>query len=180
MILSIFKGLFGKKEPKPEPKIDFAIIDLKKGFILEYDFLTWEVKETAIYNWSNGSKELEFEITDGKDQRYLNYSPEGKKASIYWEEQLNKIWAGAKAKCLNDSIATDDTFNYDNRTFRFFAKGTANVDGSAESYGLQNWLFESDCQEYLVSFNKYEDDSMDAYVGKRLKKHEVSNILPRE
>ncbi|MCH2225518.1 MAG: DUF4178 domain-containing protein [Crocinitomicaceae bacterium] len=179
MILSIFKGFFGKKEPKPEPKVDFSIEDLKKGYILEYDLSTWEVKETATYNWLNGSKELEFEISDGKNDRYLNYSPEGKKISIYWEEQLNKIWSGVRSKGLNNTISPDDTFNYDNRTYHFFANGSANVEGSAESYGMQNWLFESDCNEYLVSFNKYEDDSMDAYVGKRLNKHEISNILPR-
>ena len=45
---------------------------------------------------------------------------------------------------------------------------------------MKNWLFECDKQEYLVSFNKYEDNSIEVYVGKRLKKHEVSNILGRE
>jgi hypothetical protein len=43
---------------------------------------------------------------------------------------------------------------------------------------MVNWLFASDDENHFVSFNKYEDGSKEAYVGKSIHEHEVGNIFP--
>jgi hypothetical protein len=53
------------------------------------------------------------------------------------------------------------------------------VKSAKETYHMQNWLFQNDTDETLISFNKYEDNSMEVYVGKKLEKHQISDILRR-
>jgi hypothetical protein len=45
---------------------------------------------------------------------------------------------------------------------------------------LENWLFLDASEKEILSFNLYEDRSMDAFKGIYLKSFEISNILPRQ
>lgn len=179
--MSFFKNLFSPKDkPKEEPKIDYEVAELKIGFILDYDFTSWIVDDSTTYNWADGSKELEFTISSGNKKRYLNSDLKSTNLSMYWDAKIDEVWSAARSKIQNETVDMNDEFHFDNRRFLFFGNGEAEVVNSVESFGMKNWLFECDKQEYLVSFNKYEDNSIEVYVGKRLKKHEVSNILGRE
>jgi hypothetical protein len=179
--MSFFKNLFSPKEkPKDEPKIDFKVAEMKDGFLLDYDFTSWIVEDSSTYNWADGSKELEFTITTGKKKRFLNSNIQSTNLSVYWDAKFDEVWPSGRTKVQNETIDMSDGFHFDNRNFIFFGNGSAEVQASAETYFVKNWLFECDKQEYLVSFNKYEDNSIEVYVGKRLKDHEISNILKRE
>lgn len=178
--MSFFKNLFSSKEtPKDEPKVDYNVAEIKNGFLLDYDFLSWIVEDSSTYTWADGSKELEFTIINGKRKRFLNCNMQSTNLSVFWEAKFDDVWPAGKNKVQNETINMNDGFRFDNRNFVFFGNGEGEVEGSTESYSVKNWLFECDKQEYVVSFNKYEDNSTEVYVGKRLKDHEVSNILRR-
>ncbi|NVK65613.1 MAG: DUF4178 domain-containing protein [Flavobacteriales bacterium] len=179
--MSFFKNLFSSKgKPKDEPKIDYAVAEMRVGFILDYDFTSWIVEEVSTYNWSDGTKELEFTISSGSKKRYLNCNQRSENLSVFWEAKFDEVWSLGRSKVQNETIGISDSFHFDNRNFMFYANGEGEIVNSVESFRLKNWLFESEQQDYLVSFNKYEDNSSEVYVGKRLKRHEVSNILGRE
>ena len=180
--MSIFKRLFGrsKNDSQEDVKVDYEVKDLKKGFILDYDLRSWEVRDTMIYRWDNGVEDLEFTIFDGKEELYLNYVKSNDGISMYWAEKLDAVWQDARSKMRYEPDRMgDSSFVYNGHEFRFAGEGYARVRSSKETFDMQNWLFECTDGENLVSFNKYEDGSMEVYVGKHLANHEVSNILPR-
>ena len=178
--MSFFKKLFSKNTEAPyEPKIEYTVADLKTGFILFYEDENWEVEETVTYFWEQGSKEFEHTIFNGKNRFYLNYSPSDARISLFWEARFGDVWSEAKQKMRQKTISYSDSFAFEGKTYTFSGNGEANVETSSESYFVENWLFENEQEERLISFNKYEDDSLSVFTGKRLKKHEISNILPR-
>lgn len=181
--MSIIKRLFGIRKAhkgSADTQVDFEVPDLKKGFILDYDFRSWEVEDVVVYTWDNGVKDYEYNITDGKEKKYLNYETVGEHLSIYWEANMNDVWSEARRKIRKNEDITESEFEYKGNTYYYSGEGTAKVKNSVETYHMQNWLFRNDTDDTLISFNKYEDNSMEVYVGKKLKKHEVSNILPRQ
>ncbi len=180
--MSLFKRLFGIRKAKKgseDTQVDFGISDLQKGYILDYDFRSWEVEDVVVYTWDNGVKDYEYNIYDGKEKQYLNYETIGEHVSIYWEGNMNEIWADARKKIRKNEDITENEFEYKGNTYYFSGEGSAKVKSSKETYHMQNWLFQNDTDETLISFNKYEDNSMEAYIGKRIKNNEISNILPR-
>lgn len=180
--MSLFKRLFGIRKAKKgseDTQIDFDVPDLKKGYILDYDFRSWEVEDVVLYTWDNGVKDYEYNLFDGKEKQFLNYETVGQQISIYCEANMNDVWSEARGKIRKSVDITEDEFEYKGNTYYFAGEGSAKVKSSIETYHMQNWLFKNDTDDTLISFNKYEDNSMETYVGKKLKKHEISNILPR-
>ncbi len=179
--MSFFRNLFSPKEKdKPEPKTHYEVAELKKGFIVDYDATSWIVEDASEYTWMDGSVELEFTINSGQATRYLNCNKQSGNLSIFWEDELNDVWKPARTKLLNETVDVSDGFHFDGRDFVYFGNGEAEVVSSTDAYSVKNWLFECTKQEYLISFNKYEDNSTTVFVGKRLKKHEIDNILRTE
>lgn len=180
--MSLFKRLFGiRKASKggPESKIDLEVKDLQVGYILDYDLKSWEVTDVAVYTWDNGVKDYEYTLFDGTEKLYLNYEVVDAKLSIYREGKINEIWPEGKVKMRTNKDLINDEVKYKGDTYYFLAEAAAKVKNSSESYFLQNWIFENAAETELISFNLYDDRSMDAYLGMRIPDHAISNILPR-
>lgn len=183
-MISFFKRLFNAAKPvensATDPQVDFAIGDLKKGFILDYDLHSWEVKEVAVYTWDNGVKEFEYHIFDGKQNLFLGYAPTDNKVNIFWEAAADIVWPGVRQKLREGKDITGDEFDYEGKKYHFSGEGTAMISNSIEKFEMQNWLFESEDEKNIISFNKYEDQTIGVYVGMWINFHAISNILPRK
>lgn len=182
-MMSLIKRILGIKKANKggvDTQVDFEVADLKTGFILDYDFKSWEVKDVVIYTWDNGVKDYEYNIFDGREMKFLSYETVGNAISIFWKENLNDVWPDARGRIRNNQDITNSEFVYKGNKYYFSGEGTARVKSATEIFTMQNWLFENDSDDSLISFNKYEDNSMEVYVGKKLKTHEISNILPRK
>jgi hypothetical protein len=182
-MITFIKRLLGLKKGDnldPETQVDFEVKDIQKNYILDYDFTSWQVQDKAVYTWDNGVKDLEFTIFDGQKKLYLNYESIDQKTSVYWDVNIDEVWNQFKTFIRKDVEMDDKTFGYKGQTYHFHGEGTARVKGSSETYNMQNWLFLSNGGEFLISFNKYDDRSFDAYQGKYIKDHEISNILPKK
>lgn len=180
--MSLFKRLFGIRKASKggeDVKIDNTMKDIKRGYILDYDLKSWEVEDVAVYTWENGVKDYEYTISDGVKKLYLNYESVDDKLSIYWEGKINEIWAEGKKLMRLGRDMVNQEFKYKGDTWYFVGEGAAKVRSSSETYYVQNWVFENTAETDLISFNLYDDRSMDAYMGKKLPRHAVTNILAR-
>ena len=92
---------------------------------------------------------------------------------------MNEIWSDGKKAMRLGKDMIDESFKYKGDTFYFVGEGAAKVKNSSETYYLKNWLFENTSEDTLISFNLYDDRSMDAYLGEKLSRHAISNILAR-
>src|SRR5688572_23607437 len=129
-MISFFKRLFGKQKAASgqdgnEAKIDHEVKDLKKGYILDYDMRTWEVREVSTYTWDNGVKEYEYDLFDGKDKYFLGYAPSDDTINIFWEGILENVWSMARAYMRGDSpMMREGTFQYNGNDYHYAAEGT--------------------------------------------------------
>lgn len=181
-MITLIKRLLGIKKAsntEADSKIDFEIKDIEKNYILDYDLSSWQVKDKSIYTWDNGVQDLEFTIVDGKKKLYLNYESLEEKASMYWGVNIDEVWSGFKNLIRKDVEIDDQSFSFKGKTYYFVGEGTARVKSTSETFNMQNWLYKSDDGESLVSFNRYDDRSFDAYQGKYITEYEISNILPK-
>lgn len=67
---NFFDKFKGKKKQKTEEFLlpeDITLWDLKKGYMLDYDFKTWEVKGVYEYDWGRTGKSTEYKIFDGTE-----------------------------------------------------------------------------------------------------------------
>jgi len=174
-IMNLFKS---KQSEIEDTQIDFEIEDLKKGYFLDYDLKTWQVNDFSTYTWDNGVNDFESTLFDGKDTLYLTYETVNNASSIYWEKKIDDIWVAARNKIRANQDMIQETFSFNNKVYHFAAEGSARVKSTKETYTMVNWLFESEDGKHLVSLNKYEDGSIDAYVGIKITNHQISNITP--
>ncbi len=182
-MIAFLKRLFSRVNGNTEErkfKIDLKISDLEIGYILEYELKNWEVTDIMTYTWDNGVSEKEYTIHDGKTTLYLNYDASQDKASLYWKENLQNVWPLARQKMQRNERMLDDTFQFQGEDFHFASDGSAMLRNSVEKFEMVNWLFMSLDDQKMMSFNKYEDGSMEVYAGKVLPKFAINNILPRE
>jgi hypothetical protein len=174
-IMNLFKS---KPSEVKDTKIDFEIEDLQKGYFLDYDLKTWQITDFSTYTWDNGVNDFESTLFDGKDKLYLSYETVNESSSIFWEEKIDKIWVAARNKIRAEQDLTQNTFTFENKNYHFAAEGSAKVKSTKETYNLVNWLFESEDGQNLVSFNKYGDGFIEAYLGIRITEHQINNITP--
>jgi hypothetical protein len=162
-----------------DDKVDYEVSDLEIGYILDYDFTSWEVQDKAVYTWENGVKDYEFTLFDGKVKRYLYLEASTGRLSMYEGAKINEIWPAGKSLMRKGANLMDEEIKFKGNTYYFYAEAAAKVRNKSESYMMENWLFLDAAEHEILSFNLYEDRSMDAYIGHYLKPHEISNILPR-
>jgi len=174
-IMSLFKS---KPSEVEDTKIDFEIEDLKKGYFLDYDLKTWQITDFSTYSWDNGVTDFESTLFDGKDKLFLSYETVNDASSLFWENDIDKIWIGARSKIRANQDLTQEKFWFNNILYHYAAEGSAKVKSTKETYTMVNWLFESEDRMHLVSLNKYGDGFIEAYEGIRITKHQISNITP--
>jgi hypothetical protein len=177
--MSLFKRLFGLgKTDNEDTNIDYGVKDLKKGYILDYDLTNWEVQDVAVYTWDNGAKDFEYTISNGKERLYLNYCSDDASVSIYRDAKVKNVLPNVRTE-IKYHGEPESPFSYAGRVYNNAGSGAAKVKSLTETYEMENWLFEDEDEELLISVNKYQDGSVDLYTGKHLDQFAVSNILPR-
>jgi len=179
MIKRLMRLFKGKKSEIEDTKIDFEIEDLKKGYFLDYDLTTWQIIDFSTYTWDNGVTDFESTLFDGGNKKlFLTYETINKASSMYWEVSIDKIWGEARQKIRADQDLSQETFTFEGKDYHFAGEGSALVKSTKEKYTMVNWLFESSDHKHLVSFNRYDDRFIDAYIGIRITEHQISNITP--
>ncbi len=178
MVFSRIKNMFRANKGGTDVTINHTVRDLKKGWILDYDLRSWEVKGTAIYKWENGSTDHECTLNDGKTTRYLSFSVgDSLKLSIFDDANLDAINGQLRSRALSGNPLQE--FVYRQRQYRLVDGGRAFVKSDAEEYEMENWLYADTDHQQLVSVNSYGDHSAEAFTGQYIKEIDVSNILPR-
>jgi len=183
--MSIWKRLFGIRRASKgagtgTDKIDYEVLDLEIGYILDYDLKSWEVTDKAVYTWENGVTDYEYTIKDGTSTAYLYLEASTGRLSMYTDGKINEMWPQGKVIMRQGEDLINEEIKFGGNTYYFYAEAAARVKNKSESYMLENWLFLDASEKEILSFNLYEDRSMDAFKGIYLNSFEISNILPRQ
>lgn len=180
--MGLFDGLFGKKEKKEEvDPLDIKLTQMKKGYILDYDLSSWEVKEVYNYDWGDHFFSREFKIFNGKDTRYLHVEEDDELEL----ELSQKVKPTTIDPDLPDYIAQHGhppkkiNFKGVNYFLESESPGYFNEEGKADQWAeFITWNYYDEEEVNTLSIEQWGDREFDASVGKVLKAFEISNIIP--
>lgn len=178
----MFKNLFGRG--KKEVEVDHTVRNLDQGYLFEYDMRTWEVKAVYEYDWGQEHFTKEYQVSDGREKRYLTVSDE-EELELVWSQ---KIKPRAILKDLPNIIvknnAPPESLAYQNQHYYLeeesagYFKDLSNSNSEWEEF--MAWDYEDEAGELTITIERWDEREFEASQGRFLKEFEISNILPRE
>jgi hypothetical protein len=176
-------GLFDffKKDKKKEPKVDFTVNEMKKGFIVDYSMKSWEVKKVSNYNWGNNYYSKEYILDAGDEKMFLNVEDD--------DGLVCSIWSSIDLFDIDQNLAIEIRTNdeapnkllYANKTYvrKESSQAVCEEEGVEGESKLVNWTYQHSESKECISINRWGEEEFDASVGTYIKAREFSNILPR-
>ena len=180
-------GIFGifkkKKGPDYDPS-NVKITDLRRGFILDYDLKTWEVKEEYEYDWGDNYFTREFKLDSGDDIIYLHMDENDELSlSVTRKVKIRSVDEDLPEHIIKHQEAPKK-IHYDGRDFfldketpGYFSGDPENDDSWIE---LISWEYYDNNEEYILAVEQWGDKEFAAAFGRVVKAFEFSNIIPGE
>ncbi|MCU0450011.1 MAG: DUF4178 domain-containing protein [Bernardetiaceae bacterium] len=181
---------FFNKNKKEKPGLHYdptniKITDIRPGFLLDYDFKTWEVADEFEYDWGDQYFTYEYKLQSGGEVMYVHVDPSQPQEAVFTTKILFGQLGEAVARSLRDTeqppsqiTLGEVTFYRDKESFGFF-RSTAEPEDSATEMAMWEYYDQSG-QQTLVIFQWAEED-YEASVGRvEASAQAVSNILPRD
>ncbi|MFK7798635.1 MAG: DUF4178 domain-containing protein [Aureispira sp.] len=173
------KGLFiKKKEAEEEPiKIDRTVHDLDVGYILDYNMESWEVLASYTYRYK-GHVAKEYKIRSSGTTHFLNVSDSNSLLlSISTEANINNVDATLRSSVLSDQPIVRLTWQNENYTLKESAQGQFTDDRLQDWASFSSWEYVNVDNSKFVYVSRWEDGSVECFVGDYLKEYHISNIL---
>ncbi len=174
---------FFKKKKKEELHYDptnIRVTDVRKGFLLDYDFKTWEVVEEYEYDWGKNFFTHEFKLVCQDDSCFLSVV-EGDELELYIVKKINIARLGAT---VEESIAKlkkpPRTLDYEGVTYLRSSEGPGhfrNIDDT-EWYEFIAWDYYDETEEKVLTIEQWDEEEFEASAGIWVEEHAFSNILP--
>lgn len=174
------KRLFGEEKQEID-LLNLSLPDLKKGYLVDYDLKTWQVKSHNIYDF-DGDRAEEWELYSGDDRVYL----EGEKDDEYEWSINRKIEFSALGKDVEDHLIEHhdppQEIVYDGTRYILEESGAGYFfpDGRVAGDEMIYWDYEDETEDKLLSIEQWGEGEFEASVGRTVKEYEFQNILPQQ
>ncbi|GAA4822267.1 DUF4178 domain-containing protein [Algivirga pacifica] len=175
-------GFFKKKkeeEPHYDPT-DIKVMDIRKGFILDYDLKTWEVTEEYEYDWGNDYFTYEFKLTCADDTLYLGVEEDDEvectvTRKLSWgrmDEEVEQALV-QRGKPPRQIIFDGKVYYRDEESEGYFR----NIKDTRFEPFI-SWDYYDDTERHYLSIEQWGKESFEAAVGVVEPESAFSNILP--
>jgi len=178
-------GFFNFKKKKQERKYDpnnLKITDLQKGFMLDYELKTWEVKEVYEYDWGNNEFSFEYKLDSGDEQVYLSVDEDdGLELTITTKVKIRAIdedlpeYIANHEKPPKKLIFNNINYFRDSQSAGYFRNMDTPPEQSAEFIA---WDYYDKKEQLTISIEQWGEHDFEASQGKVVEEFEFSNILP--
>lgn len=182
--MGFFDDLFGKKDKKKEEETDplnISLLKMKKGYILDYDLSSWEVKEVYNYDWGDHFFTREYRIFNGTDTRYLHVEEDDELEL----ELTEKVKPSTIDPELPEYVAKHGhppkkiLFRGTEYRLESESPGFFNEEGNEDQWVEHiTWNYYDEEEVKTLSIEQWGEREFEASVGKVLKEFEISNIIP--
>jgi hypothetical protein len=174
------KELFGEQKQELD-SFDLSLADLKKGYLVDYDLKTWQVKSHNAYDF-DGDRAEEWELYSGDDRVYL----EGEKDDEYEWAISRKIEFSALGKDVGDHLIEQhdppQEIVHDGTRYTLEESGGGYFfpDGRVAGDEMIYWDYADETGEKLLTIEQWGETEFEASVGQTVKDYEFRNILPKQ
>ncbi len=178
-LLDMFRG---KKDEEPEldPLADLVLEKLRVGYLVDYDLETWEVTAHNRYRWNGGGTSEEWELTSGREKRYLELSEDdGPCWTLARKVPFGKVGSEVRNHILKhedppDEVTVDGkTYYLDESDGGYFDPG-----GTGGGEPLIKWELVGEDDEGFLTLEQWGETELAASVGIYVEEYQFSNILP--
>ena len=168
-----------KKEDDFDPLKDLALSKLRIGFMVDFDMQTWQVTQESRYDYGGGYVTDEWELTSGRDKRYLERSQDD---DVAWTLS-SKITIGAiEGDVRQHIIAHDDPPDqiiYDGKTYYLDESGVGRMlkkDTTPKEFVY--WEFIDEADEKFITIEQWGETEFEAVAGHTVEEYQFTSILP--
>jgi hypothetical protein len=176
-------GFFKKKKKESGPHYDptnIRAIDIRKGFIFEYNGKTWEAEEEYEYDWGDSVFTYEFKIVAPDETAYLYIENDDEIECIVSKKfAFAKLGDKVEQKLLKKGkppkeIEYDGTVFYRDEESPGFYRNIDNTNWKE----LISWTYYDDSERLVLVIEQWGENSFEASVGISHNEDAFSNILP--
>lgn len=181
--MSFFKDLFSRKDKKEESidPLNIKLTELKKGYILDYDLSSWEVKEVYNYDWGDEFFTKEYKIFNGKDSRYLHVEDDDELELIIAEKIKPTTIDPDLPEHINNHGRPPKKIHYKGSEYRLesTSPGFFNEEGKKEQWVEHiSWTYYDTDEVKTINIEQWGEFEFEASIGKVVEAYEISNIVP--
>lgn len=179
-------GLFDIfKKKKDELEYDpnnIRLLDLRPGFILEYDMKTWVVRKAYEFCWGNNFFSYEFIIDCGDEQLVMSVEKGTHELFVTLEKpvKIRAIDTNLPETILRDEVPPRQ-ITYEGISYLFDREsvGASREEGCNEEWSdLISWEFYDNDDKHVLCIEQWGENDFEAYVGVVVKEHDFTNIMP--
>lgn len=171
-----------KKEERHYDPTNIHIKDLRKGFLLDYDFKTWEVVEEYEYDWGDNFFTYEFKLACADDAVFLEMEDDDELyLTIYRKINFSRLDDEVEEH-LEKKQKPPKRIDYDRKEFFRDSQSMGYVRDMKTDTWVEfiSWVYYDDSEKHVLAINQFKDESYEASVGIVVYENQFSNILPRE
>ncbi len=174
-----FFNLFGnkKKEEEAPIKIERTVHDLEVGYILDYNLESWEVLASATYRYK-GHMAKEYKIRSSNKTLFLNVSDSNSLLlSMSEEANINQVDSALRSSVLQNQPIVRLDWKGETYTLKEASQGQYTDDRLQDWASFSGWEYVNSGNNKFIYVSRWEDGSVECYVGEYLKEFHISNIL---
>lgn len=175
-------GWFKKDKKEDEPQFDPTEVtpaDLKKGWFIDFEADTYEVKKEYQYDWGDEYFTKEVQLQCGDETLYLHieeddeveYSISKPVNMLAIDEDLDTI--------IKDDEKPPKKIEYDGKKF-FRTAEEAGYFIDPDKEGDQefiSWTYMDEENKYMITIEQWDEDEFEAHYGRIVEEFEFSNII---
>lgn len=177
-----------KKDTDERPDYDVTnlrVTDLRAGFMLDYDFKTWLVKEEYEYDWGDFFFSYEYRLVAEDDEVFLSVEDDDG-LTLTLSQRIKAARLDPEIfERIEDKGKPPRKISYDGMDFfrekesPGFFRDTAKQ-SREQSAEFVAWEYFNEDETRILTIEQWDEDEFEVSVGKVIEEDELSNFLPGE
>lgn len=169
--------------PDSDP-MRLSIVNIKAGYLVDFDLTTWETVQEWQYDWDNGNSGKEFRLVNEKETLHLYMRNEGTQLHTILGRKVNIF---SIDRDLEEEIQTNSrppsVLNY--QDIDYFRENTKTgwrheLTAKTSANKLTVWEYFDETMTFFMRIEQIENQTYKATVGEVISPFEFSNVLPKE
>ncbi len=172
------------KKPLDYDPLNIKVKDLRKGFVFDFDFKSWEVLEEYEYDWGDYSfsKGLKIQADGAVKYLTLTSTPQGLEIVCTSSLMLSQVGPNLAHHIMTrnkppETITFGGVVYYRERESPGFFRNVATTPRE-ESVEFMSWDYYDESGKLLMSIEQWGDEEFEASVGQIVQEYDFSSILP--